>query len=45
MAEKLTYEQLEAKAAFLAQQVHQLQDALLDYQIRAGDISLKEQGE
>lgn len=43
--EKLSEEQLLVKVAFLAQDNAKLREMLLDYQIRAGDISLVEQGE
>lgn len=42
---KLSEEQKDAKIAFLTQQVNQLRDALLNYQIAAGEISLREKGE
>lgn len=42
---ELTEEQKDTKIAFLTQQVNQLRDVLLNYQIAAGEISLKEQGE
>ncbi|WP_237196841.1 hypothetical protein [Rothia nasimurium] len=36
---KLTYEQMETKAIFLAEENNRLRAALLDAQIRLGDIT------
>lgn len=43
--EKLSEEQLLVKVAFLAQDNAKLREMLLDYQIAAGEISLREKGE